>query len=47
MLDTENDTHTGVDACMYDKENNVIIFYGFVARNPFFYYIGKVCENKY
>ncbi len=25
VLDTENDTHTGVDACMYDKENNVII----------------------
>ncbi len=25
MLDTVNDTHTGVDACMYDKQNNVII----------------------
>lgn len=25
VLDTENDTHTGVDACMYDKENNAII----------------------
>lgn len=25
VLDTENDTHTGVDACMYDKESSVII----------------------
>ncbi len=25
VTDTENDTHTGVDACMYDKENKVII----------------------
>ncbi len=25
VLDTENDTHTGVDACMYDIEKNVII----------------------
>lgn len=25
VFDTENDTHTGVDACMYDKNNNVII----------------------
>lgn len=25
IRDTENDTHTGVDACMYDKQNNVII----------------------
>ena len=25
MLDTVNDTHTGVDACMYDKQNNVVI----------------------
>ncbi len=24
-LDTVNDTHTGVDACMYDRQNNVII----------------------
>ncbi len=25
MLDTVNDTHTGVDACMYDRQNNVVI----------------------
>lgn len=25
VLDTVNDTHTGVDACMYDKDNGVII----------------------
>ena len=25
VLDTENDTHTGIDACMHDKQNNVII----------------------
>lgn len=25
VLDTVNDTHTGVDACMYDRENRVII----------------------
>lgn len=25
VLDTVNDTHTGVDACMYDRNNNIII----------------------
>lgn len=25
MLHTVNDTHTGVDACMYDKQNSVVI----------------------
>lgn len=25
MLDTVNDTHTGVDACMYDRQNNIVI----------------------
>lgn len=52
--DTLNDSHTGVDACMYDLENNIIVlgeakFYGslYAGANQIIEdFIGKNIKNK-